>query len=156
MSPENKQDYIGIEQIISRVREMALADRKHAPFVIATNNWSLLAGQIGEWPNAYEKRLQMMQSMGRSAAEGGKFGELQWVFFASEGWIGKETLIVLGLEVQEVRKYLAVYEMVRNENDQPVDLAEILPVQERDASFETPFLDAFVEGFQSTLQSRVN
>jgi hypothetical protein len=146
MSPENKQHHVGIEQIISRVKEMALMDR-HAPFVIAANNWSLLAGQIGEWPNAYEKRVQLMQSLGQSAAESGQLRGLQWVFFASAGWIGKETLIVLGLQVQELRKYIAVYEMVRNEDDQPIDLAEILPLQEKDMSLETPFLDAFVEGF---------
>ena len=152
MSPEDKQHYVGIEQIVSRVKEMTLADRKHAPFVIAANKWSLLAGQLGEWPNAYEKKLQVLQSMGRYAAEGGKFGELQWVFFASEGWIGKETLVVLGLQVQERRKYLAVYEVVRNENDQPIDLSEILPLQEKDDSLETPFLDAFLEGFHAKIK----
>ena len=129
---------------------------RHAPFVIAANDWSLLAGQIVEWPNAYEKRIQLMQGLGQSAVESGQLEGLRWAFFASAGWTGKETLIVLGLQVQERRKYLAVYEMVRNENDQPIDLSEILPLQEKDASFETPFLDAFVEGFQSTLQSKVN
>jgi len=58
--------------------------------------------------------------------------------------------------VPERRKQLKLFEMVRNQNNQVVNLPELSPSPEKERNVEVPLLDAFAQGFKLAFQVRVN
>jgi hypothetical protein len=65
----------------------------------------------------------------------------------------KEVLIISGIQMRERKKYLKIFGILRDRNEQFVDLEEILPDEKKkDETVEIPLLDAFVQGFQMAFQ----
>jgi hypothetical protein len=55
--------------------------------------------------------------------------------------------------MRERKKYLKIFGILRDRNEQFVDLEEILPDEKKkDETVEIPLLDAFVQGFQMAFQ----
>jgi hypothetical protein len=174
MSPERKEYRIRFEEVTQKAREIVRQDGSHVPVLIVEGSKNLIVGQLRDMPDTHGERLELMRFLGQLAAKSGKVGELQQVFFISEGWISmasedkppqnppsgdpnrKEVLIVSGLEVQARRRMLKLFEMVRGPNQQVIDLPEISPPEGREGEVEIPLLDAFAQGFRLAFQASVN
>lgn len=149
-------------------------DGHHVPVLIVEGSRSRIVSQIQDMPDTHGERMDLMRFFGQAAAKSGRVGRLEQVFFISEGWMSvanegrlpdlrpsqdpnrKEVLIVSELEFKEHNKYLRIFEMIRNPNQQVVDLAELSPPQDKDGSVEIPLLEAFAQGFQFAFQAKVN
>ena len=139
----------------------------------ADNNLSV--GQIPYMPATHGERMELMHFLGESAAESGRVNQLRQVFMVSEGWMSmakenkqaelrpsqdpdrKEVLIISSIQIRERKKQLKLFEILRDRDEQVVDLIEILPDQgEKEDSVEIPLLDAFVQGFQLAFRTKFN
>jgi hypothetical protein len=176
MTPERREDKyrINFEDVASKAKEVALHDGKHVPILIVEGSKSLIVSQIQDMPETHGERVELMRFFGQAAAKSGRVGRLEQVFFISEGWMSvanegklpenrpsqdpnrKEVLIISGLELKGLKKSLKLFEMVRNENKQVVDLPELSSPQGKEGAIEIPLLDAFAQGFRTAFQMRVN
>ena len=165
---------ISFEDVASKAKEVVLHDGKHVPILIVEGSKSLIVSQIQDMPETHGEKMELMRFFGQAAAKSGRVGRLEQVFFISEGWMSvvnedklpdlrpsqdprrKEVLIVSGLEVKEEKKSLKLFEMVRSENKQVVDLPELTAPQGKEGAIEIPLLDAFAQGFRTAIQTRVN
>jgi hypothetical protein len=176
MSPERRGDKyrISFEEVTSNAKEIMRKDGHHVPILIVEGSKNFIVSQIQDIPETHGERVELMRFFGMAAAKSGRIGRLEQVFFISEGWMSvasegklpenrpshdpnrKEVLIVSGLELKELKKSLKLFEMVRNENKQIVDLPELSSPQGKDEAIEIPLLDAFAQGFRTAFQTRVN
>lgn|SRR5574341_1174186 len=174
MSPERGKYRITFHEITSKAKELMLQDGQHVPILVIEGSKSLSVNLIHEMPETHGERLELLRFIGQVAAKDGRFGQLRQVFLISEGWMSassegrppemrpsqdpnrKEVLIISGLKIEGLRKSLKLFEMVRNQNKQVVDLPEILPPKETDGTVEIPLLEAFAQGFQLAFQARAN
>jgi len=118
--------------------------------------------------------VEYMRFLGQVAAKSGRIDQLQQVFMVSEGWMSiahenkppemipsrdpnrKEVLIISGMQIQERKKHMKVFEILRDSSGKATDLEEFLPDEEKDNSVDVPLLDAFVDGFQMAFRIRYN
>jgi len=175
MSPEQEQDHITIEEIVSNAKEILLRDGQHLATLIVEGGKSLIAGQIPDLPATHGERVELMRFLGQAAAKSGRVDRLHQVVMVSEGWMSepsenkptdmrpsqdpnrKEVLIISGMQIKEHKKQMEVLEILRDSNQQVVSLEEFLPDKEKkDESIDIPLLDAFVEGFQTAFRIRFN
>ncbi len=174
MSPERNQYRTQFEDIVTNAKEITKLDGYHVPIVVIEGNKGLFVHHVLVLPQTHGERRDFMGHLGRSAAKLGKVGKLSQVFMISEGWLSmpkegkqvnlppsqdperKEVLIVSGLQIEERKKYLKLFEMVHGANNSVVDLIELTPDVEGNETIETPLLDAFVQGFRLAFSERVN
>jgi len=174
VSSERSQDRISFEGLAAHAKEITIQDGHHVPILIVEGSRRLAVSHIQEMPETHGERLRLMQLFGQAAAESGKFGRLEQIFFVSEGWMSvaaqenppsirpsqdperKEVLIVSGLEARGRRTRLRIFEMVRNGDQEVVDLPELSSSQAAEATAQVPLLDAFVQGFALAFQARVS
>jgi len=174
MSPERNQYRISFDEIVANAKEITLKDGHHVPILIVEGSKDLLTSQISEMPETHGERMQLMRFLGQAAAKSGMVGNLEQVFFISEGWMStasqdkppnirpsvdpnrKEVLIISGLRVKDSRKNIRLFEMARDQNKQIVSLEQLLPPQEKDGRIEVPLLEAFAQGFKLAYQLRYN
>jgi len=175
MSPERKQEHLTLEEIISNAKEIMLRDGNHVPVLIVEAGNSLLAGQITNLPETHGERLELMRFLGQAAAKSGRVDQLQQVFMVTEGWMSepskdiparikpsedpnrKEVLIISAIQLKEHKKQVEIFEILRDNNAQVVEIEKFLPDEKKEGdSVEAPLLDAFVEGFQTAFQARYN
>lgn len=173
MSPERNQNPLTLEQIISNAKEIMLRDGNHVPMLIVEGRKSLVAGPIPDLPETHKERVELMRSLGQASAKSGRVDHLQQVFMVSEGWMSvasedqpveirpsqdpnkKEVLIISAIRMKERKKQMKVFEILRDSNEQVVDLQEFLPDEKKkDKSVEIPLLDAFVQGFQTAFRTK--
>jgi len=174
MSAERNQQYrVRFEDVAAHAREITIQDGRHAPLLIVEGSKSLAVSQIQEMPETHDERMELMRLFGLAAARTGKFGRLEQIFFVSEGWMSvagpdnppqmrpsedphrKEVLIISGLELKARRTQLRLFEMVRNGDQEVVDLPELSPPQEREASAQVPLLEAFAQGYEGAFLAQV-
>ncbi len=159
---------------MKKAKELALTDGENVPILIVTGSRNLLLAPLSFIPDTHDQRLDLMQSIGQIVGKSGKIGQLRQVFLISEGWMSiasdekranmrpsqdpdrKEVLIISGLQIEGLKKSLKLFEMVRNQNKQVVDLLEISPPQGKDGRIEIPLLEAFSQGFQLAKLAREN
>ncbi len=174
MSLERDQYRARFDEIIQKAKEITLQDGGHYPLLIIEGSKSMIVSQMRDVPDTHGERVELMRFIGQATAKSGKVGKLEQVFFISEGWMSvakqgkipdvlpsqdpdhKEVLIVSGLQIKERKKQLRLFEMVRNANNQIVELAELLPPQDKDGTFDVSLLDAFAQGFLLAFQARIN
>jgi len=175
MSPEQEQDHITLEEIISNAREIMLRDGNHVPMLILEGNKNIVAGPIRDLPDTHDERMELMHFLGQAAAESGRVDQLQQVFMVSEGWISmssedkptgtrpsqdpdrKEVLIISAVQIKERKKQMKVFEILRDSSEQVVGLEEFLPDEKKkDESVEIPLLEAFVHGFRMAFRTKFN
>lgn len=173
VSPERNQYRIRFEDIAAHAKEITIQDGQHAPILIVEGSRRLAVSQIEEMPDSHSERVELMRLFGQAAAMSAKFGRLEQVFFVSEGWMSiatrgkppdlrpsqdpdrKEVLIISALELKGGKKQLRIYEMVRNANNEVLDLAEMSAPPGQEA-VEVPLLDAFVQGFDLAFHAQVS
>ena len=175
MSPERSQYQVSFEEIISNAKEIMLRDGKHVPVLIMEASKNLVVGQIPDMPATHGERVELMRFLGQAAAKSGRVDQLQQVFMVSEGWMSmasedkpaeirpsqdpdrKEVLIISAMQMEERKKHLKVFEILRDSNEQVVGFEEFLPdEQKRDESVDIPLLEAFVQGFKLAFRTRFN
>ena len=175
MSPERKQNPITLEEIISNAKDIMFRDGNHAPMLIIEGGKNLVAGPIPDLPETHKERLELMRSLGQTTAKSGSVDHLQQVFMVTEGWMSvasedqpaerrpsqdpnkKEVLIISAIQMKEHKKQMKVFEILRDSNEQVVDLQEFLPDEKKKyKSVEIPLLDAFVQGFQTAFRTKFN
>src|SRR5687768_12232716 len=168
MSPEQEQDHLTIEEIISNAKEIMLRDGNHVPTLILEGGKSLVAGQIPDLPATHGERVELMRFLGQAAAKSGRVDQLHQVFMVSEGWMSepsenkstdmrpsqdpnrKEVLIISAMQVTERKKRMEIFEIIRDSHEQVVSFEKFLPdTEKKDESIEIPLVDAFVQGFQT-------
>jgi len=152
-----------------------LRDGKHVPVLIMEASKNLVVGQIPDMPATHGERVELMRFLGQAAAKSGRVDQLQQVFMVSEGWMSmasedkpaeirpsqdpdrKEVLIISAMQMEERKKHLKVFEILRDSNEQVVGFEEFLPdEQKRDESVDIPLLEAFVQGFKLAFRTRFN
>ena len=168
MSPErNRNNYlISFDEVASNAKEAVLENGGQAPVLIVEGSKNIIVIPIEKMPDTHGERLGIMRFVGQVAAKSGRIGNLQQVFFLSEGWMSaarngetpelkpsqdpdrKEVLIVSALQVRGRKKQIKLFEMVRDQNKKVVELPELSPSPEKESSVDVPLLDAFVQGFQ--------
>ncbi len=137
------------------------------PTLIAEGSKRAFGGQIGDLPDTHEERVEWMLSAGYALAQSGKIGDLQQVFFISEGWMSvaqegqplqsrpsqdphrKEVLFISNRIFRTHQTRLAILEMVRDAEGWLTELSEIdLRDELNEGEAESPLLDAFIDGFR--------
>ena len=174
MSPERGQYRSSFEEVTQKAKEITFQDGQHVPVLIVEGSKSLIVSQIQAMPDTHGERLELMRFLGQALAKGGKVGKLEQVFFISEGWMStaskdkppdvrpsedparKEVLIISGLELNSLRRSLRLFEMVRNQGKQVIDLPELIAPQAREGEIEIPLLDAFAQGFRLAFQAQAS
>lgn len=174
MSPERNQHRTQFEDIVTNAKELTKGEGYHVPIVVIEGNKGLFAHYVLVLPETHGERLDFMGHLGRSAAKLGKVGKLSQVFMISEGWLSmaikgkptnmppsqdpdrKEVLIVSGLQIEERKKHLKLFEMIHGANNSVVDLVELTPEAQKNETVEIPLLDAFVHGFRLAFSERIN
>jgi hypothetical protein len=174
VSPERNQYRISFEDLAAHAKEITIQDGHHVAVLIVEGSRRLAVSHIQEMPETHGERLQLMQLFGQAAAESGKFGRLEQIFFVSEGWMSvsvkekppsarpsqdpdrREVLIISGLELKGRSKQLKIFEMVRDQEERVVDLAELSPPTDASGTIEIPLLDAFALGFRLAFQAQLS
>ena len=174
MSPEREGNRANFEEIVANAKELVLESGHHLPVVIIEGSKNLIVSSFQDLPSTHGERMRMMRFVGQAAARSGQVGHLEQVFMVSEGWMSmahednppkmrpsedpnrKEVLIISGFDIQQRKKNLKLFEMVRDKNQHVIALPEILPPQTKDGKVEIPLLDAFAEGFLFAHQARFN
>ena len=100
--------------------------------------------------------VKLMRFLGQADAKSGSVDQLQQIFMVSEGWMSvasedkpaeirpsqdpnrKEVLIVSAIQMKERKKYLKVFEILRDSTEQVVGLEEFLPEGKKEDSVEIP------------------
>ena len=172
---ETDQVLISFDEIASNAKEHVLQSGEHLPTLILEADNKIVVGQIPDMPESHGERIELMRILGETAARSGKVNQLQQVFMISEGWMRmaangkepemppsmdperKEVLIISLRNVRENSKQIKLFEMIRDQNDQVIDLNEIVPNEKiNDESVEVPLLDAFVRGFKGVFRTKFN
>lgn len=170
MSPERKQYQIDLEDIVSTAREVMLKLGRHVPTLTIETGKKILVGQIPDMPATHGERVEFMRFLGQAAAKSGRVDQLHQVFMVHEGWLSvsseemrpsqdpnrKEVLIISAIQVKERKKYIKVFEILRDEDQQVIGIEGFLPSTKKDETTEMPLLDAFVQGFQLTFRIQFN
>jgi len=178
MSPErseNKvQNRIDFEELTRFTKEVVLKDGGHIPMVIVEGSRQTIVGYIPPVLETHEERMQFMNTAGSYLANNREIGILQQVFFIGEGWVSlgrdgkppkvspsqdpnrKEVLIISSVEIENDRKNLKLFEMIRNQNGELVELQELQPDEGDRDIVEIPLLDAFIEGFELEVFKKLN
>jgi hypothetical protein len=172
--PEQGQDFVSFEEVMFAAKETILKNGNHIPTLILTSSGEILIGQIPDMPDTHAKRMALMYFLGELATNQGQVDQLEQVFLVSEGWMSmtakekqedlppsldpdiKEVLIISSLTVRTNQKHIQLFEILRNNTDQTVDLMELLSEGNKDETVETPLLEAFVRGYKSALRARLN
>ena len=129
-----------------------------------------VAALVEEMADTHEGRMQQMFSVGVEVGKDGQIGELDQVFFISEGWMSaasgekppkippsqdperKEVLIVTQSKIAEDETRMKVFEMIRDRQGILTDLKDFEP----GAIKETTAKDAFQVGFRMGKSSKLN
>ncbi|MBL8049638.1 MAG: hypothetical protein JNM46_00310 [Anaerolineales bacterium] len=177
MSAENQEsDSIDIEEVVLRAKEIMLRDGMHVPALIMDADPQIIVGEIKKLPDADEDKLNLFRSIGLKLAKHGTIQRLRQVFMVSEAWYSmpnnesdenlrpsedpnrKEVLIIVGVAVNENKKFMKILEILRDTDKKVISLEAINEVvaMENKLAIETPFLDALVDGYQNAFRARYN
>lgn len=142
-----------------------MRDGYHAPTLIIDGSIRPVIVQIDGLAPTFEGRAQQMFVAGQALARDGGAGQLRSVYFVSEAWLSqaqdgrlpdvppsqdpqrKEVLIVNGVEVKSHRARVAIYEMMRDEQENLREIREINLPDDSSTSSESRLLEAFLTGF---------
>ena len=174
MEVESKLGQTNFEEKISLIKETTLERGGHAPTVIVEGSKSPVMIQFETVPDSHEERAQMMYSVGIALAQSDRAGEIEEIWFISEGWMSKarqgseiklppsqdpkrvEVLSIVRAKtiMGEYRIKGMLFEMVRDEAGHLIDLREVVSLRKdkerdiEDGEVVSPLLAVFIEGFQ--------
>ena len=175
MSPERRENRVTFEEVISKAKETMLRDGKHVPLLIIEGDKTTAIGHIADMPVTHGERVGLLRFLGETTAKGGRIDKLHQVFMVSEGWFStasdakpaemrpskdpnrKEVLIISCIQVNERKKQIRIFEVLRDDDQTVISLEELLSEEkQKRGSIELPLLEAFVTGFQMAHQSKYN
>jgi hypothetical protein len=164
---EKHPNWLNLEEIARIAKEAALKQGWHMPMVIVEGSKKSFGVALEGFPETHEGKARQMFSLGFFLARKGGVGELEQVFFISEGWMSiaeegkplemrpskdpkrKEVLVISSLSIKGCQGRMVIFEMIRDGEGHLADLRELqLPGEDGGGSMESPLLDAFVAGFR--------
>ena len=168
MSPERKPDRYDLDEITNIAKENILKFGGHVPTIIVKGSDGSSIAQFESLAETHEEKARMMFAAGADIARNNRIGELWQVFFVSEAWVSmagedgtidkppsqdpnrKEVLIITTVElIEQPRTDLALFEMIRNNEGELVELKEFAMVENAEGlRVESPLLKAFVAGYR--------
>lgn len=164
---------LSFEQVTQLAKEILLQQGSHLPTVIVERHNQMVVAQLSPLDDTHEGRAQQMFSAGYVLAESKAIGVLKQVFLICEAWMStasegkmpdvppsadpqrKEVLIISNLQVYEQTGKVAVFEMLRN---QAGELMELREFQEHLTAThaDSPLLTAFIHGFDAGTNNPTN
>lgn len=165
MSAEDKPTHVMVMETISqKAREVALRDGYHVPSVFARGTERSAIGQLADLPGTHEARVKHLFEAGVQLRQEGQLGLLLQVIFITEAWLSLpedgelnvrpsedpnriEALIIAGLSILEELSSMTIFEMVRDEEGELVDVREFRQQDSTEGEMQSPLLDAFVAGY---------
>ncbi|MGD8457004.1 MAG: hypothetical protein PVF83_11505 [Anaerolineales bacterium] len=171
MSVERKEGKPGrftFERVVSKAREFTLKEGGHIPVLIAQGSAGNVVMGMEIPPEFRGERFDLMFAAGMEVAIGNRVGQLEEVFFVSEGWMSVaeekppmvppsrdpkriEVLQITGIEItRDDRVQMQIFEMIRDRQGSLVDLTEFegLKAHYEEGRAESPLLAAFLDGYR--------
>lgn len=157
--------YFELDTIIENAQKQVILEGKHQPKAFVEGNNGSIETDLPEMPETHEDKLVYMAALGQLMAESGRIGELLQVFVVSSGSLwetedsvhlefsetahidAKSVLIISGLQIEERRKNLIIFEILRGNENQVVGHLDLLLETNIGIPLETPLEDAFITGF---------
>jgi hypothetical protein len=178
MSTERKEGKPGqftFERVVSKAREFTLKEGGHIPVLIAQGRTGNVVMGMEIPPGFRGERFDLMFAAGMHVAKGDRVGQLEEVFFISEGWMSVaeekppaappsqdpkriEVLQITGIDITEGdHVQMQVLEMVRDRQGGLIDLAEFESLQaDNEGRAESPLLSAFLDGYRKGISAPQN
>lgn len=164
---------LSFEQVTQLAREILLQQGSHLPTIIVEGHNQMVVTHLAPLEDTHEGRAQQMFSAGYVLAESRAIDTLKQVFFICEAWMSfvmdgkipsfppsedpsrKEVLIISNLRVQEQTGKVAIFEMLRDESGELMELREFQE-QLTATHADSPLLTAFIHGFDAGTNNPTN
>lgn len=163
-----EQYYFELGTIIENAQKQVELEGKHQPKAFVKGKSGSIETELPElpeFPESHEDKLAYMAALGQLMFESGRIGELLQIFVVSSGSLweadgaihlefsdtvqteAKPVLIISGVQLEERRKNLIVFEVLRGNENQVVSFLDLLIETDIGIPLETPLEDAFIAGF---------
>lgn len=169
MTSTDKESYqfdfdILVEDALKRVTQ----EGNHPLRAFIEGRKGAMETELPEFPESHEDKLAYMAALGQLLAESERIGELLQVFIVSSGSLwetdgainlefseiasteARPVLIVSGVQLEERRKNLVIFEVLRGVENQVTGFLDLLIETNIGIPIETPLEDAFIAGFHET------
>ncbi|MBE7433145.1 MAG: hypothetical protein HS100_04465 [Anaerolineales bacterium] len=165
-SADIEQYYFDFDTIVEDAKKKVVQEGQHPPRAFVEGNKGPFETELPEFPETHEDKLEYMAALGQLAAESGRIGELLQIFIVSSGLLwevedaihlefsqpyhpeAKPVLIISGVQLEEKRKSLVIFEVLRGQEHQVVGFLDLLIETDIGIPLETPLEDAFIAGFR--------
>lgn len=163
----NKEQYnLDFNTIIEDAQKRVIQEGIYPPKAFIEGGKGSMETELPEFPESHEDKLAYMAALGQLMAENGRLGELLQVFVVSSGALwetgdaihlefspttdvkARPVLIVSGVQLEEKRKSLVIFEVLRGQEHQAMGFLDLLIETDIGITLETPLEDAFIAGFQ--------
>lgn len=167
MASTEKESYqFGFDIIIEDAQKIVVQEGIHPPKAFIEGKNGTIESELPEFPETHEDKLAYMAAFGQLAAESGRIGELLQIFVVSCGSLwetdgaihlefsdtvqteAKPILIVSGVQLEERRKNLVIFEILHGFEKQAIGFLDLIVETDIGIPLETPLEDAFIAGFQ--------
>lgn len=165
MTPTDKESYhFGFDTIVEDAQKRVAQEGYHSPKVFIEGEKGVVETELPEFPESHEDKLAYMAALGQLIATSGRIGELLQIFVVSSGSLweaedsvrleftetahtdAKSVLTISGVQLEERRKNLIIFEVLRGNKNQIVDFLDLLIETDIGIPLETPLEDAFITG----------
>ncbi|MCB9112236.1 MAG: hypothetical protein H6634_13415 [Anaerolineales bacterium] len=168
-STDREQYYFELDTIVEDAKEKIIQEGKYPPKAFVEGKIGSIETELPEIPEAYEDKLAYMAALGQLMAESGSIGELLQVFVVSGGSLwktekaihlefsettcteAKPVLIVSGVQLEERKKNLIIFEVLKGSEKQVVGFLDLLLETDIGIPLETPLEDGFIAGFHGAV-----
>ena len=167
MASTDKEQYqFDFDTIIEDAQKKVVQEGKHLPKAFIEGKSGSIETELPEFPKSHEDKLAYMAALGQLMLESGRIGELLQIFVVSSGSLweadgvihlefsdtvqteAKPILIVSGIQLEERRKNLVIFEILHGFENQAIGFLDLIVETDIGIPLETPLEDAFIEGFQ--------
>lgn len=163
-----EQYYFELETIIENAQNKVTLEGKHPPRAFVEGKNGSIETELPEFPESHEDKLAYMAALGQLMFESGRIGELLQIFVTSSGLLweadeaihlelsetasaeAKPVLIVSGVQLEEHRKNLVIFEILHGIENQVTGFLDLIIETDIGIPIETPLEDAFIAGFQGS------
>ena len=160
---------INIDFIALMAKEHMLEHGTHLPTVIAVGSNGKGIGQLEGALETHDERVQAMRVLGKVFKREGSIGQLQKIFFVSEGWMSVakkpgadlmrpsldpnriEVLVVSELDLQTKKTNMLLFEMRRDERKKLIEIKPYDADEAKSGETKSFLLEAFIRGYSSSV-----
>ncbi|NOH04949.1 MAG: hypothetical protein HND47_24745 [Chloroflexi bacterium] len=165
VSTDKEQYNFDLDTIVDDAKEKVIQEGTYPPTAFIEGRKGSIKTELPKVPEAHEDKLEYMAALGQLMAESGRIGELLQIFVVSSGSLwetenaihlelgetaptdAKPVLIVSGAQLEQRRKNLIIFEILRGHENQVVDFIDLLIETDMGIPLETPLEDAFIASF---------